>query len=87
MGFSETAIKGIVIAARILPFEDFVMTSGAPLPVDRKTLSEILDSAFQQYGSEDGRYITVDTQEKADLTAAIIRLCLEKDSSYKTIFR
>lgn len=83
MGFSETAIKGIVIAARILPFEDFVMTSGAPLPVDRKTLSEILDSVFQQYGSEDGKYITVDMQEKADLTAAIIRLCLEKDSSYQ----
>lgn len=83
IGFSQTAEEGVVIAARILPFEDFVMTSGAPLPVDRKTLSEILDSVFQRYGSEDGKYITVDMQEKADLTAAIIRLCLEKDSSYQ----
>ena len=83
MGFSETAIKGIVIAARILPFEDFVMTSGAPLPVDPETLSEILDFALQQSGSADGKYVTVDMQEKADLTAAIIRICLERDSSYQ----
>lgn len=57
-------------AARILPFEDFVMTSGAPLPVDTVTLSAILDFAYQQYGSEGGKYITIDMQQKADFTAA-----------------
>ncbi len=82
MGFSETAVKGIVIAARILPFEDFVMTSGAPLPVDQETLSEILNFAVEQFGSsENSKYITLDTQQKTDLTAAIIRICLETDSS------
>ncbi len=81
MGFSKTAIKGVVIAARILPFEDFAMTSGAPLPVDAVTLSAILHFAYQQYGSEDGKYITVDMQQKADLTATIIRICLARDSS------
>jgi hypothetical protein len=81
MGFSKTAIKGVVIAARILPFEDFVMTSGAPLPVDAVTLLAILDYASQHYGSEDGKHIYANVPEKADLTAAIIRMCLAANSS------
>lgn len=81
MGLSQTAVDDIVLATRLLPFEDFVMTSGAALPVDRETLVEIFDVAFQQYGNMDNGNITFDMQQKADLTAAIIRLCLENDSS------
>jgi len=74
MGLGKTAVEGIVIATRLLPFEDFVMTSGAPLPADAETLVEILEFAFQQYGSGDGLHITLDMQHRADLTADIIRL-------------
>ena len=81
IGFSETAEQEVVIATRILPFEDFVMTSGAALPIDQQALSAIFDFAVEHCGSEDGEYINVDMQEKADLTAAIIRLCLNKHSS------
>ncbi|MCK4294355.1 MAG: SEC-C domain-containing protein [Planctomycetes bacterium] len=76
IGFSNTAGRGVVIATRILPLEDFVMTSGAALPIDGQTLSEIFDFAVEHYGSEDGNYIDLDMQEKSDLTAMIIRLCL-----------
>ena len=38
IGFSKTATKGIVLATRILPFEDFVMSSGAAIPVDEEAL-------------------------------------------------
>lgn len=86
MGFSETGQPEVVIATRILPFEDFVMTSGAPLPVDQQTLSEILDFAVEYYGSEDGKYIHMDMQEKADLTAVIIRLCLNKRSDSQIFY-
>lgn len=86
MGFGKTAIEDIVIATRLLPFEDFVMTSGAPLPVDVETLAKIFDFAVQQYGSEDGEYIDVDMRQKADLTAAIIRLCLQSDSSCQVAY-
>ncbi len=67
MGLGKTAVKGLVIATRLLPFEDFTMTSGAALPVDPEIVEEIfprtkkptsLRSVFgagiiQQFGSED----------------------------------
>lgn len=81
MGLGRTAAKGMVIATRLLPFEYFVTTSGAVLPVDRETLEEIFDYAFQHYGTEDGEYIEVDIRQRADLTAAIIRICLEANAS------
>jgi len=81
MGLGRTAAKGMVIATRLLPFEDFVTTSGAALPVDQETLEEIFDFAVQHYGTEDGEYIEVDIRQKADLTAAIIRMCLEANAS------
>jgi len=83
MGLSHTAVRGVVIAVRLLPFADFVMTTGAPLPVDREGLVRIFDFAVRQYGNEDGRYISLDMREKADLTAAIIRICLETQSSHE----
>jgi hypothetical protein len=81
LGLGRTAAKGMVFATRLLPFEDFVTTSGAALPVDMETLEEIFDYASQHYGTEDGKYIEVDIRQKADLTAAIIRICLEANAS------
>jgi hypothetical protein len=81
IGLGRTAVKGMVIATRLLFFEDFVTTSGAALPVNQETLEEILDFAVQHYGTEDGKYLEVDIRQKADLTAAIIRMCLEANSS------
>lgn len=83
MGLGKTATEDIVIATRLLPFEDFVMTSGAPLPVDIEALAEILDFALEHYGTEDGKHIEVDINQRADLTAAIIRTCLHQESSYE----
>lgn len=81
LGLGKTAVKDLLLATRLLPFEDFVTTSGAALPVDLETLEEIFDYAFQHYGTEDGKYIDVDIRQKADLTAAIIRICLEANAS------
>ena len=86
IGFSNTAERGVVIATRILRFEDFVMTSGAALPIDGQTLSEIFDLAVEHYGSEDGNYIDLDMQEKSDLTATIIRLCLRNDTNSQIFY-
>lgn len=76
MGLGTSGAKGLVIATRLLPFEDFVMTSGAPIPIDPEVTEEILDHINQQFGSEDGKYITLDMQQRADLMTTIIRLCL-----------
>ncbi len=81
LGLGKTAGKGMVLATRLLPFEGFVTTSGAALPVNMETLEEIFDYAFQHYGTEDGEYIEVDIRQKAEMTAAIIRMCLEANAS------
>lgn len=76
MGLGKTGTKGLVIATRLLPFADFVMTSGAPIPIDPEVTEEIFDYINQHFGSEDGKYITLDMQQRADLITTIIRLCL-----------
>jgi hypothetical protein len=81
MGLGRTATEDMVIATRLLPFGGFMTTSGAALPVDQETFEEIFDFAVQNYGTEDGEYIEVDTRQKADLTAAIIRMCMEGNAS------
>lgn len=83
MGLGRTAKEDITIATRILPFDDFVMTSGAPLPVGPEELAEIFDFAVEHYGTEDRKYIEFDMSQRADLTAAIIRICLHHESSYR----
>jgi hypothetical protein len=83
MGFSKTARKGLVLATRLLPYEEFVTTSGAALPVDGEILREIGHSILPQHGTDkDGQCILSGGQRRAaDLAAAIIRLCLQRGAS------
>jgi len=80
LGFGTSAKKGWMLAARILPFDEFVTTSGAGLPVDEGTLAEIRRSILPRYGTDkDGRCPLHGGRQKAgDLAAAIIRLCLSR---------
>jgi hypothetical protein len=89
MGFSRTAAEGLVLAARLLPLEDFVMTSGAALLVDADTLREICDSVLPEYGTEEhGQCTLLDGRYKAaELTAAIIRLCLRSLSAGEVAYQ
>ncbi len=80
IGFSQTAVQGVVIAARIIPFEDFVMTSGAALPVDADTLAEILNLLTQRFDGGPEKFQDFSVGQKADLTASIIQLCLESNA-------
>ena len=79
IGLSHTAVRGMVLATRLLPFNDFVMTSGAALPVDSETLVEIFNTAIQPYSNSDNGYFILEEEQEADAIAAIIRLCLENN--------
>lgn len=83
MGLGKMAVKGLVIATRLLPLEDFTMTSGAALPIDPEIVEEIFSFIIQQFGSEDAKYINLDMQQRADLMTTIIRLCLGEEGSFK----
>jgi len=86
IGFSQTAMEGLVIAARLIPFEDFVMTSGAALPVDASTLIKITDLLVQRFVGGPEKYRDLSAEQKADLPASIIRLCLEADASSRIAY-
>jgi len=79
IGFSKTAVRGLVLATRLICFEDFAMTSGAALVVGPETLAEIFDFMDQNFRIEDSEYI-LDMQQRIDLTARIIRLCLQDET-------
>lgn len=81
ISFSKTGVKGLVLATRLIPFQDFVMTSGAALPVDPETFAEISEYLSQNFVSEDGRYLYFTFQQRADLITRIIRLCLTKEKT------
>jgi len=78
IGFSATAAEGLVLATRLLPFEDFVMSSGAALPLDAKTLTKVASEVIMP-APGDGPQVfdRLSRQQKADITAGIIRLALE----------
>ncbi len=86
IGFSQTAGEGVVIAARIIPFEDFVMTSGAALPVDTDTLIQIMDLLTEQVDGGPSKFRDFSVEQKADLTASIIHICLEADASSRIAY-
>jgi len=79
LGLSQTATEKLVIATRIVPFEDFTMTSGAPLVVSEKSLRNILTYLEDRFGSKDADYVEIDFDQRAELNAAIIRCCLQQD--------
>jgi hypothetical protein len=83
IGFGSSARKGWMLAARILPYGDFVTTSGAGLPVDDGTLEEIRRSILPQHRTDKDGFCPLHggRQKAGDLTAAIIRLCLQRGAS------
>jgi len=81
MGLGQTAKKGIIMATRLLPFDGFVTTSGAALPVNGETLEKIYQYAFDHSGTEDSAYTEIDIRQTVDLNAEIIRICLEANAS------
>jgi hypothetical protein len=69
------------MAARLLPFEHFTMTSGAALPiVNMETLTRIGSYIQRTLGQvQDPR--TLSAPQRLLLEAFIIRTCLEEGSS------
>jgi hypothetical protein len=71
-GFSQTVERGFLLATRIFPSDDFLMTSGAGLPCTPGLRKEILriKSLPKNQGAES------DPKRRSIFDAEIIRLCL-----------
>ena len=79
VGFSQTAVKGLVLATRVLPVEDFIMSAGAALPVDADTLVKISRLPALTAPSRD--LTEMSREEMSDVASTVIGLCLRGDGS------
>jgi hypothetical protein len=80
VGVGDTASEALTLVSRVLPFEDFIMTSGAALPADEEAVGSIADYLNSMDNSPvDGEAMT--REEMADLAAALIGFCLKSEGS------
>jgi len=87
IGFSKTIEKDYVFAARMIPFEDFVMTSGAALPVDAESLIQITDLLTEQFDGGPDKFRDFTLEQRANLTASIINICLDANASSQITYK
>jgi hypothetical protein len=77
VGFSKTAVPGVIFASRLhAPYDDWYITTGAPLPLNEETGAAIVDEikAYRQKNGvgPDGR----------DFSLLVIRACLAHGASH-----
>jgi len=77
-GLGDTAPEALTMISRVLLFDDFIMTSGAALPVDEGASADIADYLNSMEKSPlDGEMMT--REERADLNASLIGFCLRSE--------
>jgi len=83
IGLSETAVKGFVLACRIITPGDgeFSMTTGAGLPADADTLARVAKEIPERFGERTGDIAGMSPEKAAELSAFIIRVFLEGNAS------
>ncbi len=75
VGLGDTATEALTMISRVLLFDDFIMTSGAALPVDEEASADIADYLNSMEKSPlDSEAMT--REEMADLNASLIGFCL-----------
>ncbi len=86
VNLSQTAVEGLVLASRMLPFEDFITTAGAALPVDADVLEWVVTNVEENYKAhEDMRNLPPKVWD--ELETKIIRACLNSDGAQRIAYR
>ncbi len=81
IGLGNSAVPGLGLATRVIPFPDFALTGEAALPVDSKDLiKKIFDILTPHLGSSK-KFVDLPRDLRTDLTGSIIRLCLSNWAS------
>jgi hypothetical protein len=85
VGFSQSAVEGIVLAARVLPFEGFIMTTGAALPVETDVLEWVAGSVGRSgMSAESMRELPPEVW--AQVEAKVVRACLHSEGNQRTTY-
>ncbi|HAZ31759.1 MAG TPA: hypothetical protein DCY61_03525 [Dehalococcoidia bacterium] len=83
IGLSETAVKGLVLACRIMSPADveFSMTTGAGLPADLAILERVAKEIPERFGERTSDIVGMSPERAAEFSAFIIRVFLEGNAS------
>jgi hypothetical protein len=76
LSMAATAWEDVILATRIIPYDDFVTTSGAARPVDEESYDLIYEYLDRFVGDEGFYYIEGNQVPKVN--GAILRICLEQ---------
>ena len=88
VGLSKTAVKGLVLAGRIITPGDcaFSMTTGAALPADPGILRRMGREIPQRFGKTTSDIADMSPEKAAELSAFVIRSFLEGDASSHIVY-
>lgn len=75
IGFGNTARKDMILAARVIPMEGFLMTSGASLPVTPPAMGQI-KAELERTFAPGTDFTRLRPQQDAALAALVIHSCL-----------
>jgi hypothetical protein len=76
IGFGNSAHRHGMLATRIIPMDDFLMTGGAAVPTDASAVSRIVKELKQaNLDPETFDFKQITPRQEADLAALIIRAC------------
>ena len=86
VGFSQTAVEGVILASRAIPLGDFIMTTGAALPVDLDVM-ERLDEWLKEMCKSAQDKPNTTREEDAEVAAKIIALCLKSEGANRISYQ
>lgn len=88
VALSETAVKGFVLACRVISPDNgrLSMSTGAVLPVDRPIMERIIQEIPERFGKTTGEIMQMSPERAAEFSASIIRICLEGDASSRMTY-
>jgi hypothetical protein len=78
VNLSQSTVDGVVLASRMLPFEGFIMTTGAALPVEVEVLEWIVKH-LEEAGLSPSDVRNMPEQAWSELEAMVIGACLLDD--------
>jgi hypothetical protein len=86
IGFSQTTVEGVIMSSRVISLDDFIMTTGAALPVDLGVMVKLDEWLKEMCKSAQDRPKTT-REEDAEVAAKSISLCLQSEGAHRISYQ
>jgi len=86
VNLSQSIVEGVVLASRMLPFEDFIMTTGAALPVDAEVLEGVVEH-LEKAGLSHDDVRNMSEEAWSELEAMVIGACLLDEQDQQVTYQ